>query len=316
MIIPATASRYLERLDRPAQVLLALALALWLSWWAADTFWLMYSGPQDAPMQSPLPVVSAAPTQQSSGLSAERIRSWSLFGAAGAAPVVVSAAESAPDTRLRLELLGLFQSPDNSQAGAIIAEQGKEGDLYRVGAKVPGNATLEEILSDRVILLRAGQREALRLKEPELVGMVDGASSSASGAGSDGRATRVDRRNVSVRPPVTQQMAPANAQSMTDSSGVDPADMEGDLSVQRNIIIQQLGLAPADGEGYRIGPGAPADLLQQVGLRQGDILVSVNGNVLGNEGSDIAALQEFRNTGAATIVVQRGAQRFTVNYPP
>lgn len=298
MISPAL-SRHLARAERPVQLSVALLLAIWLAWWVADTIWLFVSGPVVVSSEPPLPVIEVAQSSRSGSVSVERIRSWEIFGRPGESAAVV-AVESAPDTRLRLELLGLFQHPDNDQAGAIIAEQGKEGELFRVGSRVPGNATLEEILADRVILLRAGQREALRLKEPELGGVEQTAPSVA-------RPERLDRRqSFPGRPP--EEIQPVQEQML---NGVND-----DLSAQRAMIIQQMGLAPADGEGYQIGANAPAAVLQQVGLRPGDVIVSVNGQTLGDEGSDIAALQEFRNSGVASIVVQRGAQRFTVNYPP
>ncbi len=299
MISPAI-SRHLARAERPVQLLAALLLAVWLAWWVADSVWLFVSGPVTVSTEPPLPVIEVARKGQSGSIDSDRIRSWEVFGTPGANTSVV-AVESAPDTRLRLELLGLFQHPDSVQAGAIIAEQGKEGELFRVGSRVPGNATLDEILADRVILLRAGQREALRLKEPELGGVEQTSEASAA------RPQRLDRRqNLPGRP--TVETLPAQPQMQNNASE--------DLSAQRVMIIQQMGLVPADGEGYLIGAGAPAELLQQVGLRPGDVIVSVNGQPLGEEGSDIAALQEFRNSGAASIVVQRGAQRFTVNYPP
>lgn len=298
MISPAI-SRYLAHAERPVQLSAALLLAVWLAWWVADTVWLFVSGPVVVSSEPPLPVIEVAKGGQSGSVSADRIRSWEIFGRPGESAAAVTV-EVAPDTRLRLELLGLFQHPDDDQAGAIIAEQGKEGELFRVGSRVPGNATLEEILADRVILLRAGQREALRLKEPELGGVEQAAQSAA------GRPERLDRRhNFPGRPAAETQPL---QEKMLDGGN--------DLSAQRAMIIQQMGLAPADGEGYQIGANAPAAVLQQVGLRPGDVIVSVNGQTLGDEGSDIAALQEFRNSGAASIVVQRGAQRFTVNYPP
>lgn len=299
MISPAI-SRHLARAERPVQVSVALLLAVWLAWWMADTVWLFASGPVVVSSEPPLPVIEVSNAGRSGSVSADRIRSWEIFGRPGESAAAV-AVETAPDTRLRLELLGLFQHPDDVQAGAIIAEQGKEGELFRVGSRVPGNATLEEILSDRVILLRAGQREALRLKEPELGGVEQTPQSVA------GRAGGLDtRHNFPGRPPLERQ--PVQEQML------DGGNQE--LSAQRAMIIQQMGLAPADGEGYQIGANAPAAVLQQVGLRPGDVIVSVNGQTLGDESSDIAALQEFRNSGAASIVVQRGAQRFTVNYPP
>ena len=299
-VISPAISRHLVQAERPVQLLAALLLAVWLAWWVADSVWLLVSGPVVVSAEPPLPVVEVARKGQSGSIATDRIRDWEVFGRQGETVGFV-AVEAAPDTRLRLELLGLFQHPDSAQAGAIIAEQGKEGELFRVGSRVPGNATLEEILADRVILLRAGQREALRLKEPELGGVQQTTGETA------GRPQRLDQRhNFPGQSPM--EMQPVQQQMLDNVSE--------DLSAQRTMIIQQMGLAPADGEGYLIGANAPAAVLQQVGLRPGDVIVSVNGQTLGNEGGDIAALQEFRNSGAASIVVQRGAQRFTVNYPP
>lgn len=279
-------------------MLLALLLALWLAWWIADTFWLLVGGPTAPATTENMPVISIDSSARATSVNLDRIRAWEVFGQPGERENVVSV-EAAPDTRLRLELLGLFQHPQSAQAGAIIAEQGKEGELFRVGDSLPGNAKLEEILADRVILLRAGQREALRLKEPELGGVASAPEPAQS-------RPRLDRRNLQSRP--AAQIAP---QDQAVAMG-----LPEEASAQRQMIIQQMGLVPGDAEGYQVGASAPREILQQIGLRPGDVIVSVNGHILGDESSDLAALEEFRNTGAASIVVQRGAQRFTVNYPP
>lgn len=271
---------------------LMLALLVWLAWMLANTFWLFVSGPADPVALDRNMVVLQAPTGSGSAAAAsmqrsdEHIRSWELFGPLAAEQARVA---DAPETRLRLELLGVFENVEAGLGSAIISEQGKEGGLYHPGDKVPGNATLEEIYADRVILLRMGQREALRMKEIELSGEVAQVSASSS-----------------LRTP-------------SESQGRFPSQSEGgeeELAEQRNMIISRLGLTPSDSGGYAIGSSAPAQVLQVVGLRSGDVLVSVNGHDVGNEEADIAALEEFRNTGAASIVVQRGAQQFTVNYPP
>ncbi|MFN3714896.1 MAG: type II secretion system protein N [Alcanivoracaceae bacterium] len=298
----AQLQKQLSRADRPARVLFGVVLLVWLGWWCADTFWLLQSGPRQVTTDERLPVIAASGSTTRESVSVERIRSWEVFGNAERVEQVAVTTE-APDTRLRLELLGLFQHPDSVFASAIIAEQGREGELFRVGDRVPGNATLEEILPDRVILLRAGQREALRLKEPDASSLAAPATAAAPAAVA--RPNRLDRR-AGVQAPRVETMQ------------TDPVigDDGGDLGAQRSMIIQQLGLAPSGSEGYLIGATAPREMLQQVGLRPGDVIVSVNGFTLGDEGNDVAALQEFRNSGAASIVVQRGAQRFTVNYPP
>lgn len=287
--------QYLPRMATPARVTLTLVLLAWLAWWLADSFWLFSSGPSAPLPQRDLPLLSVAGDDNRQRLGLEQIRRWQVFGEAGARPAQQTA--EAPDTRLQLELVGLFQS-DAEQAGAIIAEKGRDGELYRVGARIPGNATLEEIHADRVILLRAGQREALRLKEPEISGV------SAPSA------------VLKARPPaglLRRREEQAQQQAPTDMAEIIGDD---DLAAQRDMIVQQLGMTPSEGGGYQVGAGAPQAVMRQIGMRPGDVVVSVNGITLGDESSDMAALESFRSSGAASIVVQRGAQRFTVNYPP
>ncbi|MCB1837051.1 MAG: hypothetical protein KDH99_05470 [Alcanivoracaceae bacterium] len=280
-----------EKWQKWLRSLVSLALVVWLAALLADTVWLFYSGPAvPVRLDRDMPVLDAGSAQRdASGVTPEQLAQWQLFGPIDAAPMTASGPVDAPETRLRLELLGVFENADREKASAIIAEQGKDAELYHAGDKLPGNATLEEVYGDRVILLRLGQREALRLKESEL----------GAGAVAQTSTARTYRQPPSVPEPEVDQ-------------GVDASD----LGQQRNMIISRLGLSPAPQGGYEIGPSAPAQVLDIVGLKPGDVLVSVNGVEVGSEEADVAALQEFQNTGAASIVVQRGEQRFTVNYPP
>ena len=284
----------LDRLARIARWLLAVLLVVWLARVLADSLLLWFAGPQLTPPVDPaMQRLAAASSNQRTALSVGDVESWKLFGI----PPEESPEQrvvDAPDTRLRLELVGLFQHIDPAMARAIIAEQGRDAALFKPGDKVPGNAELVEVLGDRVILRRQGQLEALRLREPELSGTVS--------------ASAPPRRRPE---PVVQQQtaAPAPAQLLPD----------GDPAQQRAMIIQQLALEPVNegsAEGYRISAGAPMAMLSSVGLRPGDQILSINGHPLGEEQGDIAALQEATSTGSATIEVQRGSRRFTVNYPP
>ena len=270
--------------DRVARLLLPLVLVVWLAILLADSVWLFWQGP--APVgPGDLPVIRT-PAQGSDGpaLSEAQVRRWELFGS-----VAVQTRQDprdAPETRLRLELLGVFQHPDPAVASAIIAEQGRDASLYHPGDSVPGNATLEEVYADQVILNRMGQREALKLKQSSLSGV-----------------------DVQVREPPSRVAPPEPGQFQ---GGPDP----GQMAAQRQQIIDRLGLAPNGGGGYVISESAPEEVLSMIGLRAGDVILSVNGNTLGTEEADLAALEDFRNTGFASIVVERGDQRFTVNYPP
>jgi len=69
---------------------------------------------------------------------------------------------SLPQTRLKLSISGLFANADGS-GQALIAANNKAAKLYHVGAKLPGDAVLESVGAEHVVLRRAGRFEQLRL---------------------------------------------------------------------------------------------------------------------------------------------------------
>ncbi|MCG8393651.1 MAG: hypothetical protein MI745_11275 [Pseudomonadales bacterium] len=272
----------------PVRVLLSVLLVIALAYVLAQTVWLLWYGPND-----PIPTgdhtrLDVSVSEQGPSLSQSQVHEWQLFGAFQAEPQSgQDKPTDAPDTRLRLELLGVFQTANPEQATAIIAEKGKEGELFHIGDSIPGNATLEEVYPDRVILRRAGRLETLRWSESSLGGVSEVA-----------------------RP----DPAPASAPEPAVATGGN-----ADMARQRRAIIGQLALKPVsagNNAGYRLGKRAPAQMISQVGLKTNDVILSVNGHALGTEESDLAALRSFQETRQASIVVQRGDQQFTVNYPP
>src|SRR5690554_5203175 len=125
------------------------------------------------------------------------LASLSVFGTATAKGG--SRTVNAPETSLSWSLKGVLSNPDPSRSAAILSPQGQAEKLYRVGASLPGDVTLQEVLADRVILNRGGRLETLRLKR------YDNAAASASRRGApalpaaasdaldSGAAPRIDR---------------------------------------------------------------------------------------------------------------------------
>lgn len=271
---------------KPVRGVIAVALVVALAWLLAETVWLLMYGPNQPIPESDRTRLQVSGARQDNSLSQSQVDGWKLFGEYQAEPASKSDTPTdAPETRLRLELLGVFQNPVPEQSTAIIAEKGKEGELYHIGDSIPGNASLEEVYPDRVILRRAGRLEALRWSESSLGGVSEVAPSRAAPAPE----------------PVVQEGGPE------------------DMTRQRRTIISQLALRPVEqgtNQGYKLGKRAPKQLLSQVGLQADDVILSVNGHGLGTEEGDIAALESYQQTQQASIVVQRGDQQFTVNYPP
>ncbi|KGD59993.1 hypothetical protein T9A_02949 [Alcanivorax jadensis T9] len=276
-----------QQWSKPVRWLVAVLLVIALAFVLAQTFWLLWYGPNEPIPSNSKTRLQVASAGQTVSLSQSQVDSWQLFGSFEQVAPQSDKPTDAPETRLRLELLGVFQTADTEKASAIIAEKGKEGELYRIGDSIPGNASLEEVYPDRVILRRAGRLETLRWSDSSLGGV-----------------SQVSRQPAVEREPQQSQIAEGS---------------EEDMQRQRKAIIGQLGLQPVaqgDNQGYQLGKRAPKQLISQVGLQSSDVILSVNGHSLGTEEGDMAALRSFQETRQASIVVQRGNQQFTVNYPP
>ncbi len=285
--------------------LIALLLILLLAKVFVDTFWLLQAGPTE---QVEVPEhflrVESVQTTTQEPLSEERIAQWQLFGEKASEPAQEEEIKDAPDTRLNVELVGLFAHKNPQLAVAVIAEQGKDATLYRVGDSLNNNVEVVEIHTDRVILRRQGKYEALRMKEAQL-------------SNKSGNTTMkgVEVSEVERRPQQAKRQRPA-AKQQNSAAVMVPGDTPEE---QREVIIKELALTPvseSSAQGYKIGEGAPAALIGAVGLRVGDEIVAVNGQALGEEQQDIAVLNDVLVSGRATIEVVRGSRRFTVNYPP
>jgi general secretion pathway protein C len=219
------------------------------------------------------PVTPAAPGAVESPLAA--VADLPLFGVLGAstAPPVTAA----PETRLRLRLVGLAAGDTPGQGHAIIAESGSPERLYAVGDTIAGQARLHEVHADRVILERGGSLETLRLPR-----------SDAS--------------------PAAAASAPTRAVPSADLPRVQRSEWLDDpekllQSVQGRPIIRDGALY-----GLEVRPVRNARQFQQAGLQPGDVITSVNGMPLASIEAPENLFEELAAQSQVGIVVERGGE--------
>jgi general secretion pathway protein C len=194
-----------------------------------------------------------------------------LFGAAPPPPPVDDA--NAPQTNMPLVLTGIFASADSKDGLAIIGTSASNTKVYPVGARVPGNARVHAVYVDRVLLERNGAIEALMLPRKFTGG---GPAPSATGPSALDRVQRA-------------------------------------ISNEPGIVSDVLRPQPvfADGKlrGYRVYPGGNARAFATLGLRNGDLVIAVNGTALDdpNRGNDI--FTSLANTDQARVTVMRNGQQ-------
>lgn len=236
------------------------------------------------------------------------IASWNLFGKVEPKTKAVEPTPTpvkAPDTKLRLELKGVYVADDKAQSSAIVADKGKS-ERYLVGDKMPGGVSLHEVFEDKVLLARGGRLETLRFSEKSL----KSSSRSKSRSSSSRRATR-NKNSGSL----LNQIRSGKIRSASEA--VEKANNSGPGML--TSMINEIGLEDmeqsGEGTGFRVGASAPRDVLSAVGLRKGDIVHSVNGQLLGDIQNDPNIMQEILASGSAKIEIQRGKRRFVVTYP-
>ena len=276
----------------------------------ATTIWTFFDTPV-SPAAALTPDNNAPAAPQRPPANINWILAKHLFGEAGAAPAAEDRSdEPAVQTRLPLELQSVFVADEVAESAAIVAQRGKPGKLYSVGEKLPGNATLVEVLTDRIILRRAGTRETLMFPKSKAQFIAepmteDDSTTAAAGSGTvqgaePGSTAQLPAEAAPAAEPDPMQVVESYRQKLND-------DAAGTLD--------ELGIEAVDAEqggGYRIGSAAQTPYLRQTGLQPGDVILSVNGRPVGNIQQDQMELANIMAQGSARIEVQRGSRRFFI----
>jgi general secretion pathway protein C len=144
--------KYEPKLIAITQHVLIILLLIYSAFWLARLIWFSVSPVPVSASVLALPERQVSEQRNESG-KARQLASFHLFGEAGKTPEKPKDEPIvAPKTSLRLVLKGVFTAKDGGRSGAIVEEMGKSADYYSLGAVLPGNATLEEVYEDRILL--------------------------------------------------------------------------------------------------------------------------------------------------------------------
>ena len=152
--------RWLKWLAGALNLLLAAVIAYQIS-----TLALLWIG-QDTTAPAPAPPPLSRPADVPAG-GTVRIPPPGLFGLASQAPPPDAVTE-APETRLQLTLRGIFANSDAEHGLALIQDSAGNEKHFHTSDEVFGLATVHAIHEDRVILLRNGRYETLKLPKESL----------------------------------------------------------------------------------------------------------------------------------------------------
>lgn len=278
--------------------LVLLVLILMLSYSLAQFSWRLLSSPVLAPLLPAKSVNSKPPgsngSVSSSGL-AQQIPKWHLFGEFKQEEVVPEPVDL-PETNLKLVLKGLIASTDPDEARAIVADPSGKENFYKIGDKLPGNAELDEIHIDRIVIKRRGRYETLKLPKESLdiaSQPVTPQRTTRSGR-SVQRAASTSNQNISLRE--YRDTLLNNPQKVADLVRINPAYKNGRFS------------------GYKLQSGRDTKFLSRYGLKPGDVVTSVNGVTLDSPAKGFGLIKDLSSADTLDLVVDRNGikQRFTL----
>jgi general secretion pathway protein C len=278
---------------------LALAAAIaYFVWAMASAFWQFLAPPPDPLSSAPEPVARVAPTIQ-----AVPIAQFHLFGQTADAQ---SPATQAPATQLKLTLVGVAAGRDSKSGVAIIADERGQQRQYQSGDVVAG-AILQDIYSDRVLLMYQGRLETLML--PRLSQAIAGSQNAAN----------------DVTPAVPQVATPLGIPRADPSNGyVNLTGLASNASfaaAREQALANPAGLIgmvepvlDANGQlsGVRLNGGANQALLTQAGILPNDVVVAVNGRRIDSfaQGGDIA--RQLADAEQVSVTVRRDGREITL----
>jgi general secretion pathway protein C len=269
----------------------AMGLVIGVSYTASVTTWKLVSVFQ-SPEAVTLPPMAAPRHIPNQSARSSSLSNLHLFGNTEQAPA--SGAIDAPETRLNLSLNGVIASSDKRVARAFISAGSGTEKSYRLEASLPGGAILKEIHADRVILLRSGRYETLRMpKKLNSIVIEEDHPAPASNAPAN-----------RIQPKVSREEVLQYKQKLLTA----PKELAGAIRqrpVRRNGKII----------GYRLFPGSDKDAFKRLGLRPGDIITGVNGMPLSDPASAMALYGQLPQMSELNIELQRGGQNMSLTLP-
>lgn len=285
-----------------AQVI-SLCLLVYIASVAAKITWLIIPNASQAISDKNMGNVKRVEGQSRSQLQDKhfdlsKLQSLNLFGAYNESIVeTIVVVENVPETRLKLRLSGLVASDQASTSAAIIEYKSKQ-ETYGIGDIITGTrASLEQVLTDRVIIKQSGRLETL---------MLDGSDYSQAA-----QSVQNKKSQSSNSPQILPSRSKPNVidQRSNESLSRNAQLLRADLNKDPGKITDYLRISPArtGGKivGYRLSPGKNAEFFKLSGLKSGDIAVQMNGHDLLAPLEAAQALSALKTERDISILVER-----------
>ena len=280
-----------------------VVLIILLTQTLAELTWQLFTDEQEISASNAKSQVVSSKVEVST-TQLKDVAAFHLFGDAKKQLVVQQKVIDAPETRLKLDLKGVFATTNASEALAIISSSKDKDKTYRIGDKVMGGALLHAVYADRVILKRNGRLETLRLPKSKV----------------DSKAFYSSQSSSKTRSQPANRMSQGNARSQNKISA--EANQNQRLRNMRDTLIkepakiwQQVRINPVmkNGkvQGYTLSHNDQG-LMTAMNLRKTDVITGVNGESLSDPATLYGLMSTLSEQQSLELTVQRNGQEQTI----
>lgn len=220
-----------------------------------------------------------------------------------------------PPTKLNLKLWGVSIHSQGRSHCVIEDLTTRKQEVYRIGDTVPGPAVVKQIEWERVILERGGFEEILELAQP--------AGGGPTGPGIGRTVTASLPRPVTDVAAATTSFGaspPSNPRIQQVSENeyhIDRAEVDQQLDNLNQLFTQVRAVPHFDGgksTGFRLFAIRQGSIFDQLGLRNGDVIQSINGQELSDPAKALTLFQELRDASEVKVSGVRNKQPFEIVY--
>lgn len=287
-------NQFVQQRGRLIAQVLAVLLTVLTLYIVAKLIWLWIEFFQ--PQQKAEAAVVTKPQQtKRPAVDVNRLASLHVFGEAGR---VEQETVQAEETRLNLKLLGTYVSAEEELSSAIIQANGRDEKAYFINDKlqVSGNVVLEKVETLKVIIKNNGKLETLTLEEQLDHSALEKPKQQLMSEPVGGERT-IDKRRDSR---LTSELAEMKEKVFTDpQSFADLAKFEQ--------VVDESGVVT----GFKVAPGSDPRMFARLGLRRNDVIKSVNGTQLNEQGL-LGIANELASADSLEITIERDGQPVTL----
>ncbi len=271
---------------------LMLLMTVILAQLAAQTTWQLFGSTTSSNTIGGLPVDS--PSMPAPETKLDGVVNAHLFGSLAA--TASNGPISAPVTRLKLTLHGVFASDDARLAMAIISDAGGRQKYYRMGDAVPGGARLHAIYTDRVILKREGRLETLKL--PREIAAFNTSPVAPSALGLNTTLPDASSRVIEIK-------ASDKVKQLRETLIHSPQSIWKDVRIEPVLEGGKI-------QGYRFAH-KDKRLMQSLGLKPDDVIVEINGMALSDPSVLYDVMSQITTMENVSLTIKRKGQTETID---